>query len=54
MSHLNLETLEKNIIYIKKNLIKICLDTEAQIRTKLKSKPLKIQKGKFLELKSRV
>jgi len=46
MSHLNLKTLEKNIIYIKKNSnLKICLDTEgAQIRTKLKSKPLKIQK----------
>lgn len=56
MSHLNLKTLEKNIIYIKKNSnLKICLDTEgAQIRTKLKSKPLKIQKGEVFKLRKEV
>ncbi len=52
MSHLSLKTLEKNIQFIKKNSkLKICLDTEgAQIRTKLKTKPLKIQKGKIFYL----
>ena len=47
MSHLNLKTLEKNIKFIKKNSkLNISIDTEgAQIRTKIKTKPIKIRKN---------
>tara|TARA_B100000963_G_scaffold89112_1_gene76667 strand:- start:1267 stop:2244 length:978 start_codon:yes stop_codon:yes gene_type:complete len=52
MSHLSLQSLEKSIIFIKKNSnLKICIDTEgAQIRTKLKTKSLKIKKGQLFYL----
>ena len=48
MSHLSLKSLEKNIVFIKKNSkIPICIDTEgAQIRSKIKKKIFKI--GKIL------
>ena len=48
MSHLTVSQLERNIKFIKKNSnLKICIDTEgAQIRTKIKTKPIKIKKNK--------
>ena len=48
MSHLTISQLERNIKFIKKNSnLKICIDTEgAQIRTKIKTKPIKIKKNK--------
>lgn len=52
MSHLTLQSLEKSIIFIKKNSnLKICIDTEgAQIRTKLKTKSFQIKKGQLFYL----
>jgi len=48
MSHLNIRQLEKCILFIRKNSnLKICIDTEgAQIRTKTKTKSIKIKKNK--------
>ena len=56
MSHLSINTLKKNIKFIKKcSNLKICIDTEgAQIRTKIdKNKNLKkVKKFQFIKLKN--
>jgi len=52
MSHVPLEKLEKNILFIKRNCtVPICIDTEgAQIRTKLKGKPKSYLRGRILNV----
>ena len=51
MSHLSIETLKKNIRFIKKcSKLKICIDTEgAQIRTKI-NKVRNLKKGQKISI----